>query len=80
MLYNWAIEHPESVAGVAGIFPQESIEQLKEIGKWMDINGESVYGTTKWLVSQEGPTSLSMKGSGEREKNGFQTDFTPEDF
>ncbi len=55
-------------------------QQLEEIGKWMHINGESVYGTTKCLVSHEGPTNLSMKGSGERERNGFQGDFTPEDF
>lgn len=63
-----------------GVFPQKNIEQLKAIGKWMDIHGESVYGTTKWLVSREGATSLSMKGSGEREREGFHADFTPEDF
>jgi alpha-L-fucosidase len=28
-----------------GLFPQESIDRLKEIGKWMKTNGESVYGT-----------------------------------
>jgi alpha-L-fucosidase len=28
-----------------GVFPQESIDRLKEIGKWMKINGESIYGT-----------------------------------
>ena len=29
-----------------GEIPQESVERLKYIGKWMDINGESIYGTT----------------------------------
>lgn len=29
-----------------GTIPQESIERLEEIGAWMDINGESIYGTT----------------------------------
>ncbi len=29
-----------------GTFPQESIERLAEIGAWMDVNGESIYGTT----------------------------------
>jgi alpha-L-fucosidase len=29
-----------------GTFPQESIEILKDIGAWMKINGEAVYGTT----------------------------------
>lgn len=29
-----------------GTFPQESIDRLKQIGAWMKVNGESVYGTT----------------------------------
>ena len=28
-----------------GLFPQESIERLKEIGDWMKVNSESIYGT-----------------------------------
>lgn len=28
-----------------GTFPDESIQRLKEIGNWMDVNGESIYGT-----------------------------------
>lgn len=63
-----------------GVFPKESLEQLKEIGEWMKVNGESVYGTTKWFVSHEGSINLSMKGTGDREKHGFNANFTPEDF
>ncbi len=29
-----------------GTFPQQSIDLLKEMGAWMNINGESIYGTT----------------------------------
>lgn len=29
-----------------GEIPQPSIERIKEIGKWMDTNGQSIYGTT----------------------------------
>lgn len=29
-----------------GEIPQPSIERLQEVGKWMDINSESIYGTT----------------------------------
>ncbi len=29
-----------------GEIPQPSVERLKEIGTWMDVNGESIYATT----------------------------------
>lgn len=29
-----------------GTFPQESIDRLREIGDWMDVNGEAIYGTS----------------------------------
>ena len=29
-----------------GEFPPESLERLREIGTWMDVNGEAIYGTS----------------------------------
>lgn len=29
-----------------GLVPSESVTRLQQIGKWMDINGESIHGTT----------------------------------
>ncbi len=29
-----------------GEFPEPSVERLREIGRWMDTNGDSIYGTT----------------------------------
>ena len=29
-----------------GLIPEPSVERLKEIGKWIKVNGDSIYGTT----------------------------------
>lgn len=34
-----------------GLIPEPSVERLKAIGKWLDINGEGIYGTTKLDVN-----------------------------
>ena len=30
----------------AGVIPAPSLERLKEIGEWMEVNGESIYDTS----------------------------------
>ncbi|MCK4495464.1 MAG: alpha-L-fucosidase, partial [Candidatus Aminicenantes bacterium] len=35
-----------------GLFPQPSIERLAAMGKWMKVNGESIYGTSASLFSK----------------------------
>ena len=63
-----------------GLFPEESLKRLKDIGEWMRINGESVYGSAKWIVNHEGPTTVSVEGTDSREEKGFNANFTPQDF
>jgi len=41
-----------------GLIPQPSIDRLMEVGAWMDINGEAIYGTSVWKVHGEESTPL----------------------
>jgi alpha-L-fucosidase len=63
-----------------GTIPAESLERLAGIGRWTKVNGESIYGTRRWLVDREGTTKPAMKGTAAREAEGFAARFTAEDF
>lgn len=60
-----------------GLFPEECLKLLKEIGEWMRVNGESVYGTEKWLVNQEGPAVSPADGA---RKKGYTPNFSTKNF
>jgi alpha-L-fucosidase len=45
-----------------GTIPEEARDLLLEVGKWLDINGDAIYGTTPWLIASEGPTNLGAVG------------------
>ena len=64
----------------SGVIPEASVKILKEIGAWMKINGEAIYGTGRWTAMKEGPTGLEMKSTTYRKEHGFNSVFTPEDF
>jgi alpha-L-fucosidase len=65
----------------SGEVPKESIENLREVGKWLAINGEAIYNTKKWRVTHEGPTDLRMDGTNERQAHkGINIEFTAQDF
>ena len=45
-----------------GTIPEPEQEILREIGRWLAVNGEAVYGTRPWKVFGEGPTEV-VEGS-----------------
>ncbi|TFH05186.1 MAG: hypothetical protein E4H09_02385 [Spirochaetales bacterium] len=48
-----------------GSIPKEAQYCLKEMGKWLEINGDCIYGTTPWIYSDAG-----MKGGHDADDDG----------
>lgn len=45
-----------------GSIPQEMHDMLGNLGSWLEINGEGIYGTRPWTVFGEGPTRIRRGG------------------
>ena len=59
-----------------GTITEEETDILKEIGKWLRINGEMIYGSRVWRFASEGPT-LTKEG---HFTDGDATEYTSQDF
>ncbi len=58
-----------------GIIPEASVERLKEVGKWLDVNGEAIYKTRQLKNYKEGEDiRFTMSEDG---KNIYAMLFTP---
>ena len=43
-----------------GTIPMLQQERLAQMGEWLNVNGEAIYGTRQWDVSSEGPMVESV--------------------
>jgi alpha-L-fucosidase len=59
-----------------GTIPEEVQRVLLDVGVWLNVNGEAVYGTRPWRVYGEGPTKVAAGSFHDTET----TNYKPEDF
>ena len=59
-----------------GTIPDQVQRVLLDVGAWLNVNGEAIYGTRPWRVFGEGPTRVSAGSFHDTDT----APYTPEDF
>ena len=59
-----------------GTIPDEVQQVLLDVGAWLNVNGESIYGTRPWRIYGEGPTKVAAGSFHDTDT----TRYTAEDF
>jgi alpha-L-fucosidase len=59
-----------------GTIPDEAQQVLLDVGSWLTINGDAIYGTRPWKTYGEGPTKVAAGSFHDTDT----AHYTPEDF
>ncbi|MBX3066592.1 MAG: alpha-L-fucosidase [Anaerolineae bacterium] len=54
-----------------GTIPEAEQEMLREIGRWLAVNGEAIYGSRPFTVYGEGPTQVAAGGFSDSKRPEF---------